>query len=291
MPLHRCIVVLLIAAASACAGNEPQNPISGPLSASAPTGNTPTNTVPANGAPANTDPTPITTPTPNASPTVTPSPVPTPTPDPNNNALNPNHLVNFGKPEPKVTYDPAPHLRLDANQLYPEDDNGYPGCKDPVQVDFGFATVPGCPAQGIGTQLPSDGYCHVNPGVDLAPWEGSNPAASGAHYPDPSHDLGVNITPIARGAYIHSMEHGAVIFAYNCPQGCAYELSVMRQAVAARADRKYKVLMTPDTLLPANSFVAISWTWIYAFNTPDYATLVCFIDQHYNHARENDLQL
>ena len=206
-----------------------------------------------------------------------------------NSAANPNHLVNFGKPDPMVVIDPNAKNGFDPNQVYTEADNGYPGCENPAQIDFGFNQVNGCP-DTIGTQLPMQSYCHMNYNFPVT-WYQTNPPASGDHWPDPSHALGVNVVPVPREYYVHSMEHGAVILAYNCPNGCDYELQVMRDVVAARADRSFKVLMTPDARMPANSFAAISWTWLYPFSVPDAAKLICFIDQHYNHARENSLSL
>jgi hypothetical protein len=219
-----------------------------------------------------------------------PTPAAPPT-DPNSddpNALNPNHLVNFGKADPTPSYNRQMVNSFVPEQVYSEDDNGYPDCEHPPQVDFGYNDrAANCPSTAIGVQLPMQGYCHINYGYPINLYA-SNPPASGDHWPSPSHALGVNSTPIAREYYIHSMEHGAVILAYNCPNGCPYELGVLQQVVGARADARFKVIMTPDPLMPANSFAAISWSWLYLFAEPEFNALVCFIDQHYDHAREND---
>ena len=172
------------------------------------------------------------------------------------NTANPNHLVNFGKPDPLVIMDPNAKAAFNPNQIYAEADNGYPVCETPVQVDFGYAEVAGCPTP-IGTQLPMQSYCHINYNFTVD-WYETNPPASGDHWPDPSHSLGVNVVPVPREYYLHSMEHGAVVFAYNCPNGCDYEQRVLREVVASRADRSFKVLMTPDSRMPPNTFAAIS---------------------------------
>ncbi|RYF05993.1 MAG: DUF3105 domain-containing protein [Deltaproteobacteria bacterium] len=205
-------------------------------------------------------------------------------------ASNPNHLVRFGEPDPAVVVDSNARSGFVAAQIYTADDNGYPGCENPAQVDFGTSKVDGCPDEPVGTQVPMQSYCHMNYNFPVT-WYQTNPPASGDHWPEPSHALGVNTTVVPREYWVHSMEHGAIVLAYNCPNGCPYELSVLQQVAAARANRAFKVLMTPDPLMPANSFAAVAWTWLYLFSVPDVDKLLCFIDQHYDHARENDKAL
>jgi hypothetical protein len=203
-------------------------------------------------------------------------------------AANPNHLVNFGKPDPTVVVDPSAKSGFVASQIYAESDNGYPDCESPAQVDYGTTTVASCPAI-LGTRVPEQSHCHMNFNFPVT-WYQTNPPSSGDHWPQASHALGINsaANAVPREYYVHSMEHGAVILAYNCPNGCDYEIGVMAQAVQARSDRTLKVLMTPDSRMPANSFAAISWNWLYLMSEPSLPNLLCFIDQHNNHAREND---
>lgn len=203
-------------------------------------------------------------------------------------AANPNHLVNFGKPEPSISIDTEARKGFVQAQLYAEDDNGFPQCEDPPTFDPNFSSRPipaGCPSEPIGTQLPMQSYCHINENFPIS-WYQTNPPSSGDHWPIPSKSLGVNTSPVPREYYVHSMEHGAIILAYNCPEGCPYELDVMQKVVQARSDRAYKVLMTPDFRMEKNTFAAISWTWLYLFNTPDFDKLVCFVDEHYSRGRE-----
>jgi hypothetical protein len=34
-------------------------------------------------------------------------------------------------------------------------------------------------------------------------------------------------------------------------------------------------------------FAAIAWTWVYAFDEPMMERLLCFVDQHFDHAPES----
>lgn len=84
----------------------------------------------------------------------------------------------------------------------------------------------------------------------------TNPPASGRHYPVwafyQSYDF-----PVPRGYWVHSLEHGAVVITYNCPEGCPDEvaraktfidsLPVDPRCVPYDVDRQ--VILTPDPLL------------------------------------------
>jgi hypothetical protein len=189
-----------------------------------------------------------------------------------------------------VAIDLTARRGFDPAKVYTEESNGYPGCETPANVDYGWTPTGGCPATPIGTQIPLQSYCHIDPNYPVTWWQ-SNPPACGDHWPQPSHLLGVNSTPVPREAWVHSMEHGAVILGYNCPDGCDAALGILRQVVQARADIRFKVILTPDKFLPANTFAAVSWTWIYLFTEPELKTLVCFVDEHFDHGRENDKAL
>ena len=141
--------------------------------------------------------------------------------------------------------------------------------------------VAGC-TEVVGTPQPCQGFCHVPEGFNIS-WD-VNPPTSGNHYPSPEGTLGEHVMAVPRGRYIHSMEHGAVILMYNCPNGCNAELQVLRQVVAQTSGSL--VIMTPDPLLSGSRFAATSWGWVYRFDAPDAATLTCFVKQHDRHGRE-----
>jgi hypothetical protein len=151
-----------------------------------------------------------------------------------------------------------------------------PAC-DPAEV----TEVRDCP-EIVGEGFCSEGAEHVPDGSDIA-WM-SDPPHSGPHYPMwetwGEHDMSV-----PRGNWVHNLEHGGIVLTYLCPGGCEAELDVLREVIAARPD--LRILLTADPLLPGPRFAAISWTWIHRTDTPDLDTLLCFVDQHENHAPED----
>jgi hypothetical protein len=211
-----------------------------------------------------------------------------PVADPNRvadpNVADPNGMVASFPPSGPIAVDANAMVSFDPNMLDPTDPNQYPVCL--TCYTRSFTAVPGCPAEGIGTSLPCEAFCHLAYSAPTNNYS-TNPPASGPHYPSPEHVLGEHTSPVPRGRYVHSMEHGAIILAYNCPSGCAAELGVLRQVLAARTGYWDQIIMTPDPLMTTTRFAAIAWTWAYTFDTPDLAALLCFVDQHENHGREN----
>lgn len=155
------------------------------------------------------------------------------------------------------------------------DGDGEPGC-DPGSTD-----VAGC-AEVIGQGFCSEGAVHVPEGSDIE-WM-NNPPHSGNHYPSWS-TKGEHAEPVARGNWVHNLEHGWIVLAYNCPADCEAELEVLRDVIAMRPNMS--ILMTPDPLLDGPRFAAIAWTWVHEFDTADLDELLCFVDQHWDNAPES----
>jgi hypothetical protein len=141
--------------------------------------------------------------------------------------------------------------------------------------------VRGCP-EPVGEAFCSEGADHVPDGTEIA-WL-SDPPHSGPHFPM-WETWGEHEQSVARGNWVHNLEHGGIVLAYLCPGGCEAELDVLRDVIAARPD--LRILMTADAALPGPRFAAISWTWIHRTDAPDLDTLLCFVDQHENHAPED----
>lgn len=145
-----------------------------------------------------------------------------------------------------------------------------------------YAEVEGCDAV-LGEPLCSEGQAHVEIGTEID-WM-SNPPNSGPHFPmwEP---WGEHESTVERGYWVHNLEHGGVVLSYLCPEGCDAELEVLREVIEARPDSR--ILMTPDPDLPGPArFAAISWTWVHRFDDPTLDELLCFVDQHFNHAPED----
>ena len=80
----------------------------------------------------------------------------------------------------------------------------------------------------------------------------TNPPTSGPHYPIWAAFKWYD-APVPRGFTVHSMEHGAVVISYNCPNGCADELGALAAFLNARpadplcsAPLKSRIIVTPD---------------------------------------------
>ena len=73
----------------------------------------------------------------------------------------------------------------------------------------------------MGDAIPIDSAEHVDPGSDPGPYA-SNPPAGGKHYAEDweagFYDEGAQETtlPYPQGYLVHNLEHGYVIFWYNC---------------------------------------------------------------------------
>jgi hypothetical protein len=145
---------------------------------------------------------------------------------------------------------------------------------------FETTEVMGC-AEIIGEGFCSEAGGHVDIGTEIE-WM-HEPPHSGKHYPTWS-SAGEKDEPVERGFWVHNLEHGWIVLVYNCPEGCDAELNLLREVLDARPD--HDVLLTPDPLLEGPRFAAISWTWVHAFEQPVVEELLCFVDQHYDHAPE-----
>lgn len=103
----------------------------------------------------------------------------------------------------------------------------------------------------IGAVIPeNESRIHVEEGTDPGPFN-SNPPTSGKHY-ETSLDAGFyedNVYEYAEGYLVHSLEHGYVIFWYNCSilsENECLELKTQIRSVMAEADN-YKVIAFPWT--------------------------------------------
>ncbi|MEM9865818.1 MAG: DUF3105 domain-containing protein [Myxococcota bacterium] len=160
----------------------------------------------------------------------------------------------------------------DGEAMEPDED-------DPDCMRARALTIDGC-GELIGESFCSEGREHVAFGSELR--YDSNPPHSGPHYPNATF-WGIHDSTVDRGTYVHNLEHGGIVLAFNCSD-CDDEVRALRDAVAARPD--FRILVTRDVDLPTR-FAAISWTWVYAFDAIDTDALLCFIDQHEGFAPEN----
>jgi hypothetical protein len=138
--------------------------------------------------------------------------------------------------------------------------------------------------------MPIEGATHVTPCtyVDYQ----SNPPTSGNHYPVPTQHKSYT-TPVPRGFWVHNLEHGGVVFSYNCPTGCADDIAAAQAVidaapidpVCAASGTARRVLMTPDPHLDVK-FAASAWGFSLRADCFDKTAFAAFLANHYAMAPE-----
>jgi len=150
----------------------------------------------------------------------------------------------------------------------------------------------GCPI--VVEAWPLGAGTHVPVGTDLS-WP-SNPPSSGAHYPVWAAFQEFT-SPVPRGYYVHDLEHGAVVFLYNCALwggDCTRLTDALRQASASLPDDpkcsggvRVRTVISPDPLL-TDPIAAASWGFVYRAQCADLESLKAFAAAHYAHAPEDE---
>ena len=133
---------------------------------------------------------------------------------------------------------------------------------------------------------------HHDAGADLASTWNSNPPASGPHYREWAQ-FQEYPTPVPRGFYLHSMEHGAVVLLYKAnaeDPAIVAQLRKVRDALPADPfcdpATRVRVIITPDPLLDV-PVAAAAWGWTYKGQCVDVPTLTQFAKDHYAQGPEN----
>jgi hypothetical protein len=106
---------------------------------------------------------------------------------------------------------------------------------------------------------PIEGATHV-PDCSPLTFE-TNPPSSGNHYQEWGA-FGVYEAPLPRGNWVHNLEHGSVVFTYNCPDGCDDEIESAKAMLSELAPDPgcgaSRVLLVPDPKLDV-TWAASAW--------------------------------
>jgi hypothetical protein len=136
---------------------------------------------------------------------------------------------------------------------------------------------------------------HLAEGTAIT-WE-SNPPASGPHFPRWAGYQEFT-SPVPRGNWVHSLEHGAVVLLSNCgalPEGadCEPIKQLLRDASASlpsdgmcTAPVRVRTVITPDPLI-STPIAAVAWGFIYRASCVDLPSLSAFAAAHYAKGPEN----
>ncbi|MET0283870.1 MAG: DUF3105 domain-containing protein [Polyangiales bacterium] len=94
---------------------------------------------------------------------------------------------------------------------------------------------------------------------------------------------GVHETELADENWVHNLEHGGIVFLYNCASGgCANEVDTMRVFVSGRT----QALLTPYAALPTR-FAVVAWGVRLTTNCFDMPAFQRFYPQHVDNAPES----
>jgi len=139
-------------------------------------------------------------------------------------------------------------------------------------------------------ESPPDSQAHVTQCTPIT--YSTNPPSGGPHYAIwaayGSYDF-----PVPAGYLMHSLEHGAVVFWYNCPEGCAGELAEVEAFIAALpedplcagmgAERRTVLLPWPEL---GSRWAASTWGFALTADCFDPTAFRTFYDDHYGRGRE-----
>lgn len=151
------------------------------------------------------------------------------------------------------------------------------------------ASTPAAPAVGEAVPVDPQGRTHIPEDSDPGPYS-TNPPTSGHHYPTPlsAGFYDTNIYPqYPQGHLVHSLEHGYVIFWYNCKKLSDSQCSEMKTQIKAVMDAAggFKVIAYPWDSIDV-PLVMTSWGYMLRFETFDPQLAQAFILQHRNRSPE-----
>jgi hypothetical protein len=148
------------------------------------------------------------------------------------------------------------------------------------------------PPEGVTFPIMENYGEHIEEGMDPGPFN-SNPPTSGRHYGQ-EYDAGFYTvsspqaqTPYPEGYLGHNLEHGYVIFWYNCglldDSGCA-QLKTQIKGVMEKFDN-FKLIAFPSDTLEV-PLIMVSWGQMLRFDTFDESLASKFISVNRNQAPE-----
>ncbi len=121
----------------------------------------------------------------------------------------------------------------------------------------------------------------------------TNPPSGGDHYGAwaafQTYDF-----PVPPGNLVHALEHGAVVFWYNCPEGCADEVADVETFIAAlpvdvscvNTGAERRAILTPSPSLEAR-WAASAWGFALTADCFDEEAFADFYADHYGRGPED----
>jgi len=157
-----------------------------------------------------------------------------------------------------------------------------PGAITPVAVASQSVVL------GVEVAVPSMGGQHIDPGQAHAAYN-STPPTSGPHYPSPAN-WGKYDGGLPEETWLHNMEHGGLVFLYNCPQGCPDLTGKLEALLKDRSVfSKYgyaKFIIVPYSKIP-NKLTLVAWNYYLPLADYDDAAVRKFIKAHQDNGPED----
>lgn len=161
-----------------------------------------------------------------------------------------------------------------------------------VAVVVIIVTRPPASSGLLGDPVTITSRAHIPIGTPPGPYN-SNPPAGGAHYPDTlpagfyqESDL-ATLPQYPEGYLVHNLEHGYVIFWYNC-QAPNTDCAALKQTIQTVMSETGN---TKEIGFPWSSMdiplAMTSWGRILKFQTPDAALMKRFVEANRNQAPES----
>lgn len=150
---------------------------------------------------------------------------------------------------------------------------------DSCEVKYGIKHIPVTSASHVGSD------CSVTPACG----NGVNPPTGGPH---------CNFTAACRQyteaqprcSWLHNLEHGHAVLAYNCPDGCPEVAPALGEiwSNSAFVAGAHRVLVTPDPLLPTK-VAAVVWGYSYSADEVNPDAIRCLLAHQDEEAPEHGL--
>lgn len=143
----------------------------------------------------------------------------------------------------------------------------------------------------IGVKRESQGQQHVQQGQPHEVYT-SQPASSGPHYSDASAPIawGIYSEEVQPEVYLHNIEHGGVVIAYNPEKLSAEDLQKLKDflipADQSASFKPARFILMPSTAISQTLGLA-AWEYTLDLETFDKASITTFYNQHANNAPES----
>ncbi len=127
-------------------------------------------------------------------------------------------------------------------------------------------------------QVPSTDNHHTDELIDYP----DPPPTSGPHN-ECWATWGVHDMPVPDERWVHNLEHGGVVFLYNCPDGCAADVATLSQLVMTHP----RTVLTSYSLL-SNRFAVVAWGHRLITSCVDATAFATFYAENFDQAPESE---